>query len=303
MTGHRRWPGALVLAAVCALWTGQSRASVLYCDRNAELTPQQQDTLLRLGGLIRNELDASGAGVALISRSGTDLSRFEIRYSHAGIGVRAHPETPWSVRQLYFACDEKRPRIYDQGIAGFLLGTDEPSTGYVSVVLLPPQQAATVERAARDNRLALQLLGGRYSANAYAYETTYQNCNQWVIELLATAWGGLDTSSGDLRERAQAWLRAQDYRPSEINVAGWGGLGVFVPWLHTLDHPRADWERMVNRVSMPASIEAFVRDAVPGSQRIEFCHRDRQVVIHRGWTPVAEGCQPGEGDVVVSLTD
>ena len=35
---------------------------------------------------------------------------------------------------------------------------------------------------------ALALLGREYSANAYPFSPRYQNCNQWVAELLATAW-------------------------------------------------------------------------------------------------------------------
>jgi len=60
---------------------------------------------------------------------------------------------------------------------------------------------------------------------------------------------------------------------------------------------------MIYRVSMPAAIEGFVRSTVPGSSRIEFCHTDRQVVVHRGWEPIAEGCAAGPQDTVITLTD
>ena len=56
------------------------------------------------------------------------------------------------------------------------------------------------------------------------------------------------------------------------------------------------------RVSMPASIEGFVRQQVPEARRIELCYTATQVVIHRGWTPIASGCQPGPGDEVIALT-
>jgi hypothetical protein len=41
---------------------------------------------------------------------------------------------------------------------------------------------------------------------------------------------------------------------------------------------------------------------VPGAQRLEFCHTERHVVVRRGWTPLAEGCVPEDGDTVVPLT-
>ncbi|MDT1899354.1 DUF2145 domain-containing protein, partial [Acinetobacter baumannii] len=78
---------------------------------------------------------------------------------------------------------------------------------HVSLLFLPEEDGAELERAARDKRLALALLAGKYSANAHAYSTTYQNCNQWVAELLAGAWGGV--SGERVREQAQDWLRAQ----------------------------------------------------------------------------------------------
>ena len=68
-------------------------------------------------------LEASGQAVALVARSGLDLDRFAVRYSHAGVSLRDSPNTPWSVRQLYFACEERAPRLYDQGLAGFVQGT------------------------------------------------------------------------------------------------------------------------------------------------------------------------------------
>jgi hypothetical protein len=72
-----------------------------------------------------------------------------------------------------------------------------------------------------------------------------------------------------------------------------------VPWLHSDDHPVDDLEQMTYRVSMPASIESFVQAHVPQARRVEFCHTDRQIVVHQGWDAIAEGCQPGPLDTVI----
>ena len=299
---------ATLLLALCASawgpWSGCEAAALRFCDRPAALSAGQQDTLFRFGAIVKEALDASGQGVALIARSGLDLRRFGMRYSHAGFSLRASPNSPWSVRQLYYACDEQKPRIYDQGLAGFLLGSDAPDIGYLSVVLLPAEAATELERAALDDWQALALLGPAYSANAYPFSLRYQNCNQWVMELLATAWGRLD-DTGHPRAQAQRWLADQGYTPTRIEVGNralmWAGA--FVPWLHSDDHPSDDMAQMVYRVSMPASIEGFVRATVPGASRMEFCHTGRQVVIHRGWEPIAEGCTPGAHDTVITLAD
>lgn len=337
IVGLPRRAGAGLPTSILALalgLCGQSAhaASLRYCDQAKELTATQQDRLLRFSALIKNELEASGQRLALISRSGLDLSRFRQRYSHAGISLKASANTPWSVRQLYYACEERRPKLYDQGMAGFVSGTDDAALGYVSVLLLPTAESEALERVALDNPQALRMLGEQYSANAYPFSALYQNCNQWVAELLALAWGAtvadnsesvrpLSASPGvpssgsslgsssevsvksPLRPDAQRWLQQQAYAPTRFEIGNrlWLWVANFLPWLHSDDHPPADIDALNIQVSMPASIESFVRAQVPGAERIEFCHREGQVVIHRGWDAVAEGCEPGVGDRVVML--
>jgi hypothetical protein len=305
LSSGTRWPGRAaallgLFISLLAPW-GVCHASMRFCDRPLALSAEQKDKLFRLGGVIKTELENSGQRIALMSRSGLDLGRFGQRYSHAGFSLKASQDTPWAVRQLYYACDEQRPRIYDQGVSGFLLGTDDPAIGYVSVVFLPEAEADKLERAALDNRQALALLGGTYSANAYAFGLQYQNCNQWVAEMLAAAWGSDPaTDSEKARANAQRWLKDQAYEPTVFEVGRWlMTAGAFVPYLHSRDHPNADIEQLRYRISMPASIEAFIRQTVPGAKRVEFCHNEEQIVIRHGWTQIAEGCQAGEQDTVV----
>lgn len=287
------------LLAAAAASTGHA-GTLRYCDDPPAPSAVQQDRILRFAALVRGELERSGARVALIARAGLDLSRFDTRYSHAGIALVASANGPWSVRQLYYACDEKRPRLYDQGLAGFLLGTSDPSIGYASLVLLPAgPEADALERAALDDRTALDLLGADYSANAHAYAARYQNCNQWIAEMLGLAWGGLERGAG-ARERAQGWLRQQGYAPTRFEVSPLLMLaGLVVPWLHRDDHPPDDLARGVFRISMPASIDAFVQARLPAAQRVELCHDERRAVVRRGSAPIAPGCVPADGDRVV----
>ena len=302
MSSRRAWVGVALCCVALGAWRVSEASALRFCDKQPELSADQQDKLIRFGAIVKAELEASGQNVALVSRSGLNLSRFGVRYSHAGLSLKASQNTPWSVRQLYYACDEQKPRIFDQGMSGFVMGTDDASTGYVSIVLLPEAEADELERAALDNRQALQLLGASYSANAYPFSLRYQNCNQWVMELLAAAWGHLGEVENP-RTQAQVWLKDQHYLPSVLDV-GWRPLmwlGAFIPWVHGDDHPADDLAQSLYRVSMPASIEAFVRGAVPGATRIELCHTDRQVVIRHGWDSIPEGCQAGEQDAVLTL--
>ena len=296
----------LALGLLCSpAWAGSLR----YCDGQTEPTAAVQDRLIQVAGIIKAELDRSGQSLAIVSRSGLGLQRLEQRYSHAGVSLKASSNTPWSVRQLYYACDEQRPRIFDQGMSGFVLGAHDTSESYVSIVLLPEDAAMALERTALNDDQALQLLGTTYSANAHAFSQRYQNCNQWLVELLASAWGS-DTPAAtsaqatpEWRAQAQQWLRAEGYQPSVLKV-GWQPLmwvAAVLPWLHSDDHPAADLEQARFQVSMPQSIEAFVQARLPEATRMELCYTDQRVVLRRGWEAIASGCQPQAGDEVISL--
>jgi len=301
----RRVIGRAVAAALLALaCAGASASSIAFCDRATQpLSARQHDLLLRFAAVVRAELEATDRASAIVARSGLDLERFGQRYSHAGVSLRSSGNGPWSVRQLYFACDERVPRLYDQGMAGFVAGTEEAALGYVSIMLLPPDSAQTLAQRALDNASSLGLLGAAYSANAYPFSERYQNCNQWVAELLALAWGDLDAAEPDVRRVAQRWLHDAGYAPTLFDASSLllTIARPFVPWVHVDDHPDADRTARRYLVSMPASIEAFVRAQLPGAQRIEICHADDRVVVHRGWDPVGEGCVAGEGDRVIVL--
>jgi len=154
----------------------------------------------------------------------------------------------------------------------------------------------------QESNTTLALLGGAYSANAHAFSARYQNCNQWLAELMATAWGQLPPGD-DARERAQQWLIDAGYAPTVFRI-GWRPLMWLagrLRWLNSDDHPAQDIEAALFRVSMPESIEAFVRTRLPGARRIELCYTAQQVVIRRGWEPIADGCHAAAGDEVFAL--
>jgi hypothetical protein len=288
---------ALAFCASAGAWAGIPA----FCDRGKEVGAADQDRVLRFAGAVRQELERSGQPVALISRAGLDLSRFGLLYSHAGVALK-DAGNAWNVRQLYYACDESRPRLFDQGVAGFALGADAPGKGHVSLVFLDGENGAQLARAAKDKHLALSLLAGQYSANAYAFGTRYQNCNQWVAEMLASAWGHLDGDDAP-RARAQTWLREQGYAAGPVKVPSHWMMfaGQFVPLLHVGDHPLDDIYALALRISVPASIEDFVRQRAPAAHRVELCHDRQHIVVHRGWEALGPECSPMPGDEVIPL--
>lgn len=247
--------------------------------------------------------------MALVARDGLDLDAFGLRYSHAGFArADAGRAGRWAVRQLYFACDEGRPRIFDQGLTAFLLGSANPRRGHVRLLLPPPAAAAALARAANDDALARALRAPSYAANAHPWSTRHQNCNQWALELLAQAWGAprpagaLDETRTDaLRAASQRWLAEAGYEPSVLH-AGWlMPFARHVRWLRDDDQPAADQAARVYRVTMPEAIERFVRTREPGTRSVEACHTPERLVLRVDGPPLPDDCRPAAGDRVVDL--
>lgn len=208
------------------------------------MSAARQDRLLRLSDWLRQHLEQADSEVALVARAGLDLRPYGLRLSHAGIALRQGLDSPWAVRQLYYACDEARPRLFDQGLAGFVAGTPAERTAHVELLLLPPgAPAQALRETAGDHSSALGLLGEVYTANAYAWGTRYQNCNQWLAELLGHAWQGQaeerraalgppkqqDASQAPAREHTETAARP----PFRGQAPAWGhrgGAGDAAPW-------------------------------------------------------------------------
>ena len=290
---------ALFLWGLSVSLSGAAAGVLRYCDEDGVVRPEAQSRLLQLSQIAKEELQAADALVALASTAGLDLDRLSIRYSHMGISVAQSPHGPWSVRQLYFDCAQSKSRLFDQGMAGFITGRQPAEVVYLSLVIVPPSAATALVDAALNNARALALLGQTYSANAYPFSTLYQNCNQWVLEMLASAWGAVEAGEG-ARQEAQQWLGSQGYSPDVVQVS-WAPLMWLsgqIPWLHRDDHPAADQDAQLYRISLPKSIESFVQSIQPDSQRIELCMQKDQVVIRRGWQPMGPQCVPENGDEV-----
>jgi len=294
-----------------------------FCDAPRTLSATQNDRLLGFANLVRAELTESAPpqnhaqAVALISRSGLDLSWLGQRYSHAGWAKAltepsgasdpAVESVGWEVRQLYYDCQDHRPRLFDQGLSAFVKGTHNPDLGFVSWVWLPPDASSVLANYVVNKALALALLGDTYSANAYPFSERYQNCNQWALEILAAALANEEEGLEDQARRrfqAQAWLQAHGYQPSTVRLhfppLVWLSNGS--PWLHSDDHPPSDLALSQFSVSLPESLEAFVHAQWPSAQRMELCHKGDLAVIHRGWSPLSADCQPGVNDAVLSLS-
>lgn len=251
--------------------------------------------MLQVAARLRELLQAHGEPAALVARAGTNLQRFGLRYTHGALALAEHPLAPWGLRQMYFACDERRARVVDQGLAGFLLGADDAERGFVSLLLLPAEAARPL--AAVSDAQARALLGEQYMANAHPADLLRQNCNQWLAELLASAWGPL-AAEGGAREAAQRQLAAWDYRPEPVQygTALWRAAAAFVPWVSMQGHP--DEDLAANRLvtSLPTDLEALARRLFPGARRVELCYTASHWVLRREGPALSDDCRAEDGD-------
>ena len=106
----RRLPGAAArmgTAALSAIATATLvvtlAAAPAHAGRSCEEHPVTQTALsdaLATGQALQTALDASGSDVAMVARQGQDLSKYGLKYSHAGLAFRSAPGQPWRIRRL-----------------------------------------------------------------------------------------------------------------------------------------------------------------------------------------------------------
>ena len=192
---------------------------------------QALDTGLRL----QAALDATGSDVALIAREGQDLSQYKLKYSHAGLAWRAALGQPWRVYELLNDCGTAASALWVDGLANFFL--DDPFTLDALVMVPPPATGARLVEALGDTAGLQRLHGPRYSMVAYPFASTYQNSNQWVLEVLAYASAGVGRVR--TRDEAQAWLKTVGYQPTEMHLGPLTRLGgrMFKANVAFDDHP------------------------------------------------------------------
>lgn len=185
-------------------------------------------------------LDATGARVVVLARAGQDLGEYGLRYSHLGLAYRDGPR--WRVAHKLNQCGTAQASVYRQGLGEFFL--DDLHEYQAGVVALRPDVQARLLPMLQDNQRLAQLHTPRYNMVAYPWSLRYQQSNQWALETLAMA---MDPQAAT-RERAQAWLQLQGYRPTTLRISPFKRLGARVTAANVAfdDHP--DEKRFRDRI-------------------------------------------------------
>ncbi|MEO8278838.1 MAG: DUF2145 domain-containing protein [Ideonella sp.] len=186
-------------------------------------------------------LDASGAQVVVLARVGQDLRSYGLRYSHLGLAYRDQSTAPggsqttWRVAHKLNQCGSARASVFRQGLGEFVL--DDLFEYQLGFVVLDPALQARLLPILKDNQQLARMNTPAYNMLAYPWSQRYQQSNQWAIETLAMAQ---EPAAGD-RERAQAWLKLQAYRPTTLHIGAMQRLGARVSSANIAfdDHPNS----------------------------------------------------------------
>jgi len=215
-------------------------ATAAHAGRPCEEKPQttrQIELGLNLAQATARQLDATGAQVLILARAGQDLSKYGLQWSHLGFVYKDTSQQPavWRVMHKLNHCGTDHAALYRQGLGEFFL--DRPHRYDAAFVVLKPELQQALLPILTDNAHVARLNERRYSMVAYAFGTTYQQSNQWVLETLALAAEPGVSSRRD----AQAWLQRMGYTPTDLHLSTLTRLGGRMTQANIAfdDHPSA----------------------------------------------------------------
>lgn len=241
----------LIMAALgcftATVWAGQA------CKQD----PLKIDAWLhasRTALAVQKKLDASHSDVALIARVGSNLGQYGVYYTHIAFVVKEQVKgaSQWSVIHLLNTCGTHTSLIYKQGLMNFFLD-DLYTQDELIMTLQPAYQAKLLPLL--DAKAISRYHQRNYNMLAYPYSDAYQNSNQWVLEVLASA---LAPQSLKTRKATQAFLWHSGYQGFYVHVNPLSSIGasLFAPHIRFDDHPRS--ERATYRFST-VSVASIVR--------------------------------------------
>ncbi len=191
-----------------------------WAGRSCDTEPLKLPALTQGLGLAERtvkRLNESGAQVVVLARAGQNLREYGLRYSHLGLAYKEGDT--WRVLHKLNQCGTDKSSIYREGIGDFFL--DTPYEYVAAVMPLSAEAQQKLLPLLRNPAPVAGLHTRAYSMVAYPWAQTYQQSNQWAIELLAVAMGAELNS----RESAQDWLKEHGYEPTELHLSTLTRLG------------------------------------------------------------------------------
>ncbi len=208
---------------------------------------------------LRDRLNRSGAGVVLLARVGGDISRYGLEYTHIGIARKRPDTSDWAVTHQLNPCGTDTSILRVNGLAKFML--DDLYRHDLKVIRLSASLAQAIG-SVLDRRLPLRIHDPRYNMISYpGLPATYQNSNQWVLEIIAQAQAHERGRTLYTREQTHRYYLANGYRGTPIRVSAirrmFARLGARN--IRFDDHPRISFATGQFDVVTVQSIENYLK--------------------------------------------
>lgn len=192
-------------------------------DNNLSVTEMRQT--FTVGKNLESALNQLGAEVIIMARSGQDLGRYGIHYSHAGFMVKE--QAGWNVYHLLNECPSSFGGLYQEGLGDFVvpaiindLGEKDAAVTSINPTFAYAIPPIKVQRALKtllqDQKVRNSVFEPNYSAVAHPFNVINQNSNGWLLEFYAVAEAQTSGVKLKSRSEAQSWLEDQSYQGSEL---------------------------------------------------------------------------------------
>lgn len=258
-----------------ALALGTMPASAGTACSTRALTPVEMSRAADAALVAREALEQADAPLALISRVGSDVSDYGLKYSHIALVVRDHHAGRWTVVHLLNRCGTDRSGLYDEGLVNFF--ADDLVNMDMRLTWLRPALTDRLIRNLHDRALLL-VHEAHYNVIARYDSDDYQNSTGWILDVLMAAQldGAVD------RGRAQSLAHAQGFEPDVLRIAYAKRLagGLFAANASFTDHPVS--ARLSGRYPV-VTVRAILRHL----------ERQGQIRAEREWRGGSERAQPG----------
>lgn len=234
-------------------------------------TPAQVRMSLQMADATRTALEGMDDEVVIIARAGQDLTKYGLSYSHMGFAVREHPAGAWVIVHKLNGCGTATSSLYDEGLVNFF--SDSPFRYQAGIWRLAPGAQARLKKALVGKK-AGDYHEPQYSLVAYPFSTRYQNSNGWALEMLAYAIAPEDEAN--TRVTAQGWLKANGYRPTQLELGTLTRLGARMTKANVAfdDHPsELRWSGRIQTVTVE-SVVTWLR-TLPNGCKAMGCQETR----------------------------
>lgn len=223
--------------------------------------PEDATKSRQLAALLRAELERGDNSLVLVTRAGVDLTEFGLHHSHVGVAWRDHPSGRWFTFHLLNRCGTGQSELVEQSLEDFY---HVALYDYEAIAAVPTFAMQVKLQRAFFGPMAKTLHEREYNMIAHPFSTMFQNSNQWVLEVAASAIApdGRVLS----RSSAQDWLKKAGFAPSHIPIGPGrrAGARLFSPHVRFSDHTDEEWQTARYAVVSVDSVLAFLKSQDPG---------------------------------------